>query len=347
MIGKATVQLFESRHAGIGQPVFIIAEIGASHQGNESLAEKLIEEAAQCGADAVKLQVIDPKASYVPESPSFDIFDKLWLNETSVQRLMQVAKRCGVELFTTPGSPEDLKRLVDVGMRLVKVSSGLMTHHPLVRLAAQTELSLIISTGMKFLDEVAATVRVAEEAGCQNMVLLHCTSLYPAPDNTLNLRSLDTLKQSFGYPVGYSDHSDGLSACLAATTLGACVLEKHFTLDRAGGGPDDHFSADANQFKALVREVRSVEKMLGDGIKKPHADEMTNRELFHRCLVAKRCIQKGEILDAHSIAFKRPKPGNPGLAPSLLPHILGLKASRSIETDENIAWESLTGQAHE
>lgn len=330
---------------GIGKdrPVYVVAEIGATHQGQLDLAEKLIEESARCGANAVKLQAINPDASYVPESPSHAIFKALWLEKRDLKHLMQVARDNSVELFTTPGSREDLDTAVECGMRLIKISSGLLTHLPLVRDAAATGLPLILSTGMKYLDEVARSVRWAEEAGCRSMALLHCTSLYPAPPSTLNLRAMVAMREAFTYPVGYSDHTDGIQAAIATTTLGSCLIEKHLTLDRNGPGPEDFFAADPVQFSAMVRAIRDTESMMGGAVKEPHPEEKANRDLMHRCLVAARPIRAGETIEESCLAFKRPKPGNPGLPTALLHHVVGLRAARDIAENENIRFEALTG----
>jgi N-acetylneuraminate synthase/N,N'-diacetyllegionaminate synthase len=200
---------------------------------------------------------------------------------------------------------------------------------------------MVISTGMSYLDEVALTVRTAEEAGCRQLALMHCTSLYPSPAATLNLASMQTLAQAFPYPVGYSDHYDGTTASVAATALGARLLEKHFTLDRSGPGPDDHFAVDPAQLARLVREVREIEQMLGSGIKAPDAQEERGRAVYRRCLMARRAIAAGEVLSEDAVGFKRPKGDVQGLPPSLLPHVIGLRAKRPIQRNEHIRFEQL------
>jgi len=330
-----------SRRIGSGEPVFIVAEIGASHGGKADQAERLIEAAARSGVDAVKLQTIDAEESYVPGTPSYDIFKGLWLPVDNLRRLMRVAADCGVILFTTPGDPGDLQVLLEIGMPLIKISSGLMTNLPLVQRAAKTGRPLVISTGMSYFDEVALTVRVAEEAGCRQLVLMHCTSLYPSPAPTLNLAAMQMMARVFPYPVGYSDHYDGVAAGLAATASGARILEKHFTLDRGGGGPDDHFAADPPQLSSLVRQVREVERMLGSPLKAPTTEELHGRAIYRRCLMARRTIQQGEIVSEDAVGFKRPKDGAQGLPPALWRHVIGLRAIRTISRNEPIHFEHL------
>jgi sialic acid synthase SpsE len=204
-------------------------------------------------------------------------------------------------------------------------------------------LPLLISTGMGYLQEVAAAVRAAEAAGCRQLALLHCSSLYPAPPETLNLAAMQSLAQAFPYPVGYSDHYDGTTASVAAVALGARLLEKHFTLDRAGPGPDDPFAADPAQLARLVREVREVERMLGSAVKAPTARELPGRALYRRCLMARRAIAAGEVLAEDAIGFKRPKNGATGLPPDLLGQVVGRRAARAIERNEPIRLEQLAG----
>jgi len=340
MNGSVTVSV-GSHRIGPGEPVFIVAEIGASHRGDVELAAQLIERAAACGVDAVKLQTIEAEESYVPGTPSYEIFKGLWLSEASLARLMRVAADCGVVLFTTPGDLVGLRLLLQIGMPLIKISSGLLTNLPLIERAAKTGLPMVISTGMSYLDEVAATVRAAEEAGCRQLMLMHCTSVYPAPAETLNLAAMQTMATVFPYPIGYSDHYNGFSASLAAVALRARILEKHFTLDRAGGGPDDHFAADPVQMRALVRDVREIERMMGSAIKAPAAQELRGRAVYRRCLMARRVIAAGEVLCEEAIGWKRPKDGVAGLPPSLLSHVVGLRAARTIQRNEHIRFEDL------
>lgn len=328
-----------SRRIGPGAPVFIAVEIGASHRGEADTAARLIEAAARCGVDAVKLQTIDAEESYVPGTPSYDIFKGLWLTEPELRRLMRVAADCGVVLFTTPGDFVGLELLQQVGMPLIKISSGLMTNLPLVERAAKTALPLIISTGMSDLDEVRTTVRAAERAGCRQLALMHCTALYPSPAAALNLAAMRTMAEAFPYPVGYSDHYDGTAASLAAAARGARLLEKHFTLDRNGGGPDDHFAADPAQLAELVRAVREIERMIGSPVKAPVDAEQPRRALYRRCLVARRAIASGEVITEEAVGLKRPKAGQAGLPPSRLADVVGRRAARPIAVHESLTDE--------
>lgn len=322
-------------------PVFVIAEVGASHGGDVNVAVRLVEEAASAGVDAVKLQVVAPDESYAPGSPSHEIFSRLWLERRDVERLVEVAANAGVTLFSTPGSRPDLDLIVETGMPLIKISSGLLSNSPLIEDAARTGLPILLSTGMSYLDEVHAAIAVAEGAGATDLAVLHCTSLYPAPASSLNLRAMATLAEAIPYPTGFSDHYDGIESCLAAVALGARLLEKHFTLDRSGGGPDDHFSCDPPQLRALVTAVRQVEAMLGEPQKAPVEAELEGRVRLRRMLVARDRIHPGEVLDRYNVAMKRLATPGEGLGSDEFAKVLGSRATRTIERDECIRLDAL------
>ena len=325
-------------------PVFIIAEIGDTHGGSVDTALRLIDAAAAAGADAVKLQAIDPDHSYIPGEPSHAIFSQLRLTREALVRLRRAADECGLILFSTPGSAHDLRLMQELKMPLIKISSGLMTNLPLIRQAAQTGLPLIMSTGMSDLEEVAQSVRAVEEAGGSQLALMHCVSLYPAPAQTLNLRAMQTLAAAFPCPVGYSDHFDGIAACAAATALGARLLEKHLTLDRAVG-PNGACAADPAQLRELVRAVRDTERMLGRADKESVDAEQPGRSFYRRCLVAHRAIAQGEVVTADAVGLKRPRRGQPGLPPSEWDRVIGRRAVRRIEQHDSIIAEMIEGLA--
>lgn len=341
---ERTVQV-AGKEIGPGQPVFVIAEIGASHGGRVEEAARLIEEAARCGADAVKLQTIAVDESYVPGEPSYEIFQGLWLTKDELRTLSRTARDAGVILLSTPGDRISLELLLEVGVPLIKISSGLMTNLPLVRWAAASGRPLVISTGMSTLEEVRTTVEAAEAAGGRALMLMHCVSLYPAPAASLNLAAMETLAQAFPCPVGYSDHYDGTAACVAAVARGARLLEKHFTLDRAQAGPDHAFSADPGQLRALIRDVRDVERMVGSAVKAPAEAECSGRAVYRRCLVAKRAIAAGEVLTPEAVGLKRPRAARQGLAPSTWDDVIGRRATRAIAPHESITAEMVEAGA--
>ncbi|MBN2125283.1 MAG: N-acetylneuraminate synthase family protein [Deltaproteobacteria bacterium] len=319
---------------GNGHPVFVVAEIGASHGGKIDRAVKLIEEAAGCGVQAVKLQTVNVDDSYVGGTESYEIFKGLWFRKEDLERLVKVAEANHVVLFSTPGDFCSFGLIRELKMPLVKISSGLLTHEPLIKEIAKSGLPILFSTGMSYLDEVGSAVRVAESNGCSDIMLMHCTSLYPAAPETLNLRAMEAMEAAFPYPVGYSDHSLGETAAVAACALGASLIEKHFVLDKAYSGPDSHFSHDPKELKHLVEEIRNVEKMLGSPVKRPTEEEMAIRNRYRRCLVARKVIRAGKRIDRDMVAVKRVQPGQCGLAPRYYEDILGLRVRRDINTDE-------------
>lgn len=327
------------KSVGPDHPVFIVAEIGATHRGKLDVALRLIEEASRCQVDAVKLQTIRAEESYVPGELSYEIFKDLWFEKAELKQLKRACEDEGLILFSTPGDFFSLELLLEIGVPLIKISSGLMTNLPLIRRAAATGLPLVISTGMSYLEEVATSVRAAAEAGCRQLMLMHCVSLYPAPANTLNLSAIQTMASAFPCPIGYSDHYDGPAAYLAAVALGARLLEKHFTLDRAAGGPEDHYSADPVQLRELVRQVREVEQMIGTGLKAPASGELPGRDVYRRCLVARRPIAAGQVISREDIGLKRPRKGQQGLPPAMVERVIGQRAAKPITENESITTE--------
>ena len=331
----------DGRNIGVGEPTFIIAEIGVNHNGDVNLAHKMIDAAADAGADAVKFQTIDPDSSYVPGTPSYEVFSDASFVLGQYREFVEHCREREIVFFTTPGDWPSLEMCSKLSLPVIKISSGLMTNSPIVMEAAQMGVPLIISTGGAYLWEVGQVVHELESVGKDDFALLHCVSIYPADDDRLNLRSINTMQQAFPYPIGYSDHSMGRTASISAVTLGACLIEKHFTLSRDLAGGDNSLSSEPQEFSAMVREIRACEKMQGDYDKRPHDSESEFRSRFRRRLVANHDILEGDVLTAQSIGLKRPL--DPvGLSPSLYREILGKRASRTIQQHEPITWDCIT-----
>jgi N,N'-diacetyllegionaminate synthase len=320
----------EGRRIGAGAPVFVIAEIGVNHGGDESAAAALIGAAAEAGADAVKFQTVDVAESYLPGTDSYAAFQGCDLPLAAMKRLNALARQRGLVPFSTPGGFRALERMRASDMRLIKISSGQMTNLPLVRAAAATGLPLIVSTGMAHLDEVAACVDAARAAGAEHIALLHCTSLYPAPEDALNLRAIRTLAETFTLPVGYSDHHLGALACIAAVAAGACAIEKHVTLDRTAPGADHAISAEPAELAELVRSIRTVERMLGSPVKRPTEAEVALRPARHRYIVACRDVAAGSRLCGEDLGLLRVPPGSGRLEAAAYDRVLGARARRDI-----------------
>lgn len=318
------------RQIGQGQPCFIIAEIGINHGGDERLCAAMISAAAKAGADAVKLQTVTPEESYHPSTESYRLFSNSLLGRAALRRLMAHAQAMGVALFSTPGDFSALALISEVDMPAIKISSGLLTNLPLIRAAAQTGKPLVISTGMAYLAEVVEAISTAREAGCDAIAVLQCTSLYPAPSTRLNLRAMRTLGDAVGAPVGYSDHHDGALASIAAVAAGACLIEKHFTLDAMAAGADHAISLEPEAFAAMVRDIRLIEAMLGDPSKVPTPEEALLRESRHRRLVAARDIGAGETIRATDLYLMRLPAEQPALQAKRFDEVIGRRTTCAV-----------------
>lgn len=340
--------------------VFLIAEAGVNHNGDAGLAMALADAAKAAGADAVKFQtfravdVVTPSAATADyqrtntgETSQFDMIRRLELDEAAHRAVVEHCARIGIEFFSTPFSERAVAQLVSLGVRRLKLPSGEITNQPLLECAAATGLPLLVSTGMSTLDEVHTAIDwvrgVWRALGlAPSLTILHCTSAYPAPADSLNLRALGTLAEATGLPVGYSDHSQGLEAALGAVALGAVVIEKHLTLDKAMAGPDHRASADPAEFAALVRAIRTLESMLGDGVKKPQPIERNTRDVARRSLVVARDLPMGHVLAAEDLALRRPGTGIP---PAGWPLAVGRRLRAATAAGTTLTWDLLESGA--
>lgn len=342
----------QARNIGVNEPVFVIAEAGVNHNGSVVLAKKLIDAAASAGADAVKFQTFiaeevvsinAPKAEYqklttdVSES-QFDMIKKLELSQEDHQILIEYAGHKNITFISTPFDERSVDILLDIGVPLIKIGSGEITNHPFLKYIAKKSIPIILSTGMSTLEEVAEAVIILKEAGCKDLILLHCTSNYPAKVEDCNLRAMKTMADSFNLLVGYSDHTPGIFVSIAAVAVGACVIEKHFTLDKNLSGPDHKASLEPNELKEMVYGIRVVEKALGSAIKAPVQSELEVRDVARRSIVAKVNIPEGAVITEDMLAFKRP---GVGIAPKHENLIVGKIAKQNIHKDEIIKYENI------
>jgi N,N'-diacetyllegionaminate synthase len=337
---------------GPGNPCFVVAEAGVNHNGNRETALQLIDAAVEAGADAVKFQTFTaekvisphaPKAAYQTQTTSadesqLDMARRLELSAGIHWDLKSHCKDKGILFLSTPFDEDSADLLQQMDVPMFKVPSGEITNPDFVRHIAQKGKPLLVSTGMACLGEVETAVRTIEKAGNENIVLLHCVSNYPADPSDVNLRAMALMSAAFGVPVGYSDHTLGIAVALAAVALGACVIEKHFTLDCSMPGPDHRASVEPEELAAMVRGIRTVEKSLGSGRKEPAASEAGIAEVARRSLVAARDIPAGTCLSAEMIAVKRP---GTGLAPCFKPILVGRRAGRDVSAGTLLSWEML------
>ena len=327
----------------------IIAEAGVNHNGNLEIAHKLIDAAKEAGADYVKFQTFKSekvvsrfaeKADYQKETTSsnesqLEMVKKLELGVDAHHDLMVYCKHSGIEFLSTPFDLDSIELLHQLGLSIFKVPSGEITNYPYLKALAKFNKKIIISTGMATLGEIEDALIVLTENGTDyhNITILHCNTEYPTPFEDVNLRAMQTIRQAFELPVGYSDHTRGIEVPIAAVALGAVVIEKHFTLDRNLPGPDHKASLEPDELKMMVSAIRNIEQALGHGIKCPSPSEKKNLPIARKSIVAACTIKKGEAFTEENITTKRP--GN-GVSPMRWDEILGLKAKKKFEADENI-----------
>ena len=328
------------RMVGHGYPCFVIAEAGVNHNGDLNLAHRLVDVAVEAGADAVKFQTFQtehiisrnaPKADYQLENTGvdesqFDMLKALELPEEVFAQLMAHCQERGILFLSTPFDHESVDILARLDVAAFKVGSGEITNLPLLEKIAGHGKPMIISTGMATIGEVESAVRTAQNAGTQELILLHCVSNYPADPADVNLRAMRTMARAFRLPVGYSDHTEGLEVSLGAVALGAAVIEKHVTLDKSLPGPDHRASLEPDELARMISGIRIVEKSLGHGRKEPATSEANTTAVARKSLVAKRDLAAGTVLTEEMIDIKRP---GYGLPPSMRLHLVG----RSLRID--------------
>ena len=337
------------RPIGPGYPPYIIAEMSANHNGSLQTAFRIIDEAKKAGADAVKIQSYTADTITLPcESEDFMIRGGLWDGQSLYglyqkahmpwewhQPLFDYARAAGITLFSSPFDESAVELLESLDAPAYKIASFEAVDLPLIRRAARTGKPLIISTGMADAEEIAEAVDAARSAGCRELALLHCVSGYPAPAADYNLRTLPDMAQRFRLPAGLSDHTLDNTTAVAAVALGACIIEKHFTLDRNGGGPDDSFSLEPDGLAALCRDSRTAWQALGAvdyGLK---SSEQGNIK-FRRSLYFVRDMQAGETIDAGAIRSVRP---GYGLAPKHFDALLGKTLKRAVSACTPVSWD--------
>ena len=328
---------------------FIIAEAGVNHNGSLKLAKKLVDVAVSAGADAVKFQTFKaeavvsrfaPKAEYQKQTTDanesqLEMIKKLELSYEDFEELFRYCKNRGIIFMSTPFDIESARFLKDLGVEIFKIPSGEITNYLLLKEIGSYGKEIILSTGMADLGEIEDALEVLTTAGTpkEKITVLHCNTEYPTPYEDVNLRAMLTIKEAFKVKVGYSDHTLGIEIPVAAVALGACVIEKHFTLDKNLPGPDHRASLEPEELKAMVRAIRNVEKALGSGIKKPSPSELKNLPIARKSIVARRAIKKGEIFTEENLTVKRP---GTGISPMRWNEVLGRKAPRDFKQDEMI-----------
>lgn len=326
--------------------IYIIAEAGVNHNGSLAIAKELAEAAKEAGADCVKFQTFKAeklvsrsarKAAYqegtTGEGTQADMLKQLELSYDAFRELKAHCDRIGIQFLSTPFDPDSIAFLDTMDMPFWKVPSGEVTNAPYLAAIGKTGKPVVLSTGMCTLEEVGAAIRVLRENGSGEIRLLQCNTEYPTPFEDVNLRAMATMREAFGLETGYSDHTRGIEAPIAAAALGAGIIEKHFTLDRNMEGPDHKASLEPGELAAMVQAIRHIELALGTGVKTPSPSERKNIAAARKSLVAARAIRQGETLTAENLAVKRP---GTGVSPMRWDEVIGTKAVRDFEEDELI-----------
>ena len=326
---------------GPQQSVFVIAEAGVNHNGDLKMARELIDAAVDAGADAVKFQTFQADRLVMPDAPKaeyqlqntrkaesqLEMLRRLELSADAHRELQSYCHQRGIVFLSTPFDEEAADLLEELGVPAFKISSGDLTNSPLLEYVALKGKPIILSTGMSEISELIEAVSVLNSAGCETPILLHCVSNYPANAAEVNLRAMQTMHAAFDLPVGFSDHTEGIDISLAAVALGACVIEKHFTLDRTLPGPDHRASLEPGELRQLVRSIRRIESALGSGRKVPTASEIETARVARRSLIAATDIPAGTALKREMVIIRRP---GTGMSPALLETVLGRRLLRRI-----------------
>ena len=326
--------------------IYIIAEAGVNHNGSAETARRLADAAKAAGADCVKFQTFKAeklvahgaqKAEYQKNTTGGgsqeEMLKKLELSYDDFAALKEYCDRIGICFLSTPFDPESIDFLNTLEMPFWKIPSGEVTNYPYLRAIAKTGKPVVMSTGMCSLEEIRAAIRALKENGAGEIRLLHCNTEYPTPFEDVNLKAMQTLREEFGLETGYSDHTQGIEVPVAAAALGAVIIEKHFTLDRNMEGPDHKASLEPEELAGMVRTIRNIEKAVGTGIKTPSPSERKNMAVARKSIVAKERIRAGETLTEENLAAKRP---GTGISPMRWNEVIGMKAVRDFEEDEQI-----------
>ena len=337
------------KESSCGSACLIIAEAGVNHNGSLELAFNLIDAAKDAGADAVKFQTFiaeeeiskfAPKADYQKEHTSseesqLDMVKKLELNRSQHEQLIERCRDKNIQFMSSPFDLKSIQLLEELGLETHKIPSGEITNLPYLRAIGRCGKPVLLSTGMAKLGEIEDALAILEESGVARdwITILHCNTEYPTPMEDVNLRAMGTIKDAFKLNVGYSDHTLGSEVAIAAVAMGACVIEKHLTLDKALSGPDHIASAEPEDFRAMVQAIRNLELAFGDGIKRPSPSESKNISIARKSIVAAHDIFTGEVLGAANLTTKRP---GSGLSPMKWDAVIGQVAKRNFLADEMI-----------
>jgi N-acetylneuraminate synthase len=342
-----------NRSFGCGESPYVIAEIGSNHNGDMNLCRQLIDAAKKSGVDAVKFQSwtdstlvsrseYEKNTTYVDTKRHFGSLEEMVkAYQFTPEQHYEISAYClehGVQFLSSAFSEKEVDLLESLDVPMHKIASMDINNYRLLKYIGQTGKPVALSTGMASLGEIEKAVHLLQENCCGQIILLHCISIYPPDYRDIHLRNIPMLEQAFGLPVGFSDHSMGISIPLAAVALGACMIEKHFTLDRDMEGWDHWISATPEEMKGIVEEGRNITQALGVSVRTVSQDELEKRKKFRRCIVAARDLPKGHKIGFDDVDFKRP---GDGIHPEELSYVLGRSICRALTYDEKITWADL------
>ena len=328
-----------NKNIGNSFPTFFIAEAGLNHNGDVDLAKKMIDASSTVGADAIKFQTYKSENFLSENSEYFDFFKNVELSFEEFKEIKKYADNLDMIFISTPFDFESADYLKKINVPGFKIASSDMTNLPLIGHIAKMNLPIILSTGLATIDEIDESVKLCNSLGNNQISILHCVADYPAPPEETNLRAMESIKEKFHVPVGYSDNGESTLVDEVAVSLGANIIEKHFTLDKNLEGPDHSFSIEPTNLKSLISRIRLIEKIRGNGIKSPTKSEIKNKPAIRKSIFALRQIKKGDLFSFENLAIKRP---GDGIEPKHWNDILNKKSTREIQKDELIRWDDIS-----
>jgi len=336
-VTQSTIEI-DGKKIGVNQPTYFVAEGGLNHNGDIKIAKQLIDEAASCGASAIKFQTFKTEEFVRKSNKYFPLFKQAQLSYEEFGELIDYAKSKEITFFSAPFDIESADYLNKIGVPCFKIASSDLINIPLIKHIAKMNKPMIISTGLSIIQEVEDAVNYCLVEGNNSIALLHCIAHYPTKPDEANLDAINTMRNHFNLPIGYSDNGESTLVDLVAVSLGANLIEKHFTLDKKMPGPDHFFSIDPPSLKKLISEIQEIEKIKGDGNKIPRPTEIEGRYEIRTSITARVDIEQGQVLTKDVLAIKRPAEG---IKPKYLDRVIGTKSNKDIKADNAIHWQDI------
>jgi N,N'-diacetyllegionaminate synthase len=326
------------KNIGINNPVYVIAEAGLNHNGDVKIAKRLVDAALESGADAIKFQTYKTEEFVARSNQYFDVFKNAELSYEDFYEIKKYSEDSGITFFSTPFDIESANYLKKIEVPCFKIASSDLTNIPLIKHISKMNIPMIISTGLSTMEEIEEAVQCCLFEGNKKIALLHCVASYPTLPEETNLNALNTIRDRFSFPVGYSDNGESTLVDLTAVSMGANLIEKHFTLDKKMDGPDHSFSIEPLELKTLISQIRLIEKMRGDCIKLPQPTELEGRYFIRKSITSKKDIKINETLSIENLSIKRPAAG---IEPKYLEQVIGKRVNKEIKKDTPIYWKDL------